>query len=253
MARIYTLILLFFIPLNSLFSQEERKIVRSGVKEYNNEKFAEAEVNFRKATDVKPGLFEAEYNIANSLYKQKKYEEAATEYDKLLQQNKDSKTRADLYHNLGNSQIMAQQFDKAIESYKNSLRLRPDDEDTRYNLSYALEKLKQQQQQQQDQNKDQDKKDKEKKDQEKQDQQDQKDKDQQDQKDKEQQNKENQDKNKQQDNQQKKEDESAAEPKISKEEAEQMLNAVQNQEKDVKEKMDKKKAVARPISSEKDW
>jgi Ca-activated chloride channel homolog len=240
-------ILTVFIMTNS-FGQNERKMVREGVKDYQNEKFTQAEVQFRKALDEKPGLYEAEYNIANSLYKQKKYEEAAKEYDKLLQKSDDPKKRADLYHNLGNSQLMAQQYEKGIEAYKNSLRIRPEDEDTRYNLAYALQKVKEQQQQQkddknkdkQDQNKDQNKKDQ----QDKQDKQDQKDK-----KDQDQQQNNPQDKKEDQNKQQ----QNNPDQRMSEKEAEQMLNAVQNQEKEVKEKADKKKAVARPLRSEKDW
>jgi len=245
MTRLILISILFFGPLQNSFCQVERKIVRTGVSDYKDGKFSEAEVNFRKATDEKPGLFEAEYDIANSLFKQKKFEEAANEYDKLLQKSNEPNKRADLYHNLGNSQLMAQQFDKSIESYKNSLRIRPNDEDTRYNLAYALENLKQQQQQQnQEQNKDDKNKDKDKKDNK-----DQQDKDKDQQKD---QNKDNKDQQKKED-EKNKEEQNPSEPKISKEEAEQMLNAVQNQEKDVKAKLDKKKAVARPVSAEKDW
>jgi len=243
MTRLILISILFFGPLQNSFCQVERKIVRTGVSDYKDGKFSEAEVNFRKATDEKPGLFEAEYDIANSLFKQKKFEEAANEYDKLLQKSNEPNKRADLYHNLGNSQLMAQQFDKSIESYKNSLRIRPNDEDTRYNLAYALENLKQQQQQQnQEQNKDDKNKDKDKKD----------NKDQQDKDQQKDQNKDNKDQQKKED-EKNKEEQNPSEPKISKEEAEQMLNAVQNQEKDVKAKLDKKKAVARPVSAEKDW
>jgi Ca-activated chloride channel homolog len=249
MTRLIFIILLFSIPLEKSFSQGERKLIREGVSIYKDEKYPEAEVKFRKALDEKPGLYEAEYDIANSLYKQKKYEEAATEYEKLIQKSNDPQKKADLYHNLGNSNIMTQQFDKGIEAYKNSLRIRPNDEDTRYNLAYALEKLKQQQQQQKDKDKQKQDKDKDK------------DKQDQDQKDKDQQNKEQQDKQKdQQQNQaqdkkeeQKKDQQTKPDENLNKQEVEQMLNAVQNQEKDTKDKVDRKKAVARPISNDKEW
>ncbi len=228
MIRISYIFLLVILPVLNTFGQKERKLVREGVKEYRNNNFPEAEVQFRKALDAKPGLFEADYNIANSLYNQKKYGEAAGEYEKLIQSNSNPKQRADLFHNLGNSHLMAQQYEKGIEAYKNSLRIRPEDEDTRYNLAYALEQLKQQQQQQQnDQNNDKEKQDQENKDQQ----------------------------NEQQDNKedQKKEQQDNQQQNLSKQEAEQMLNAIQNQEKEVKEKADKKKAVARPVGTEKDW
>jgi tetratricopeptide (TPR) repeat protein len=227
MMRYITLVFILVFSVTNTFAQKERKMVRDGFKEYQNDQFSEAEVNFRKALDAKPDLFEADYNIANSLYKQKKYEESATEYDKLIQENVDPAKRADLYHNLGNSHIMNQQFDKGIDAYKNALRIRPDDEDTRYNLAYAMQMMKQQQeqnQQQQEQN----------------------------------QQEQNQEEDKKQEQQQeqqdgKEEEQKTSDQQLSKEEAEQMLNAIQNLEKEVKEKLDKKKAVARPIPTEKDW
>ena len=230
MIRLMCIFLLLFFPLLNSSGQEERKMVREGVKDYHGNNYSEAEVQFRKALDEKPGLYEADYNIANSLYKQKKYGEAAAEYDRLIQETSESQHKADLYHNLGNSQIMAQEYKKGIDAYKNSLRIRPEDEDTRYNLAYALRMLKQQQQQQ-NQDKGQENKENDKQEENQQKQADQQDK--------------NED--------QKMEQQENQKQNISKQEAEQMLNAVENQEKEVKDKVDKKKAVARPISTEKDW
>ena len=226
MIRLINTVFLLIISSAVSFGQNERKLVREGVKDYAGNQHAEAEVNFRKALDAKPGLYEAEYDIANSLYKQKKYTESAAEFEKLIQKTEEPQKRADLYHNLGNSQLMAQQFEKGIEAYKNSLRIRPDDEDTRYNLAYALQKMKEQEKKQQEQ----DKKDQE-----------------QDKKEQE------QDKKEQEQDKQEQQKEQQQEQEISKEEMEQMLNAVQNQEKEVKDKADKKKAVARPAATEKDW
>jgi len=247
MIRLILILLVFMNPFTSLHGQKERKLVREGVKEYQNEKFSEAEVQFRKALDAKPGLYEADYNIANSLYKQKKFEEAANEYNKLIQRNNDPQQKADLYHNLGNSHLMAQKYQEGIEDYKNALRIRPEDEDTRYNLAYALAKMKEQQQQKNDQNKDNQNQDQDQKNSDQKE-----DQDQQDQKDKE---KEEQQQNMQKDKKgdQKEQQQNTPAEKINQQEAEQMLNAVQNQEKEVKEKVDKKKAVARPVRTEKDW
>ncbi len=239
MIRLINTVFLLIISLAVSFGQNERKLVREGVKDYAGNQHAEAEVNFRKALDAKPGLYEAEYDIANSLYKQKKYTESAAEFEKLIQKTEEPQKRADLYHNLGNSQLMAQQFEKGIEAYKNSLRIRPDDEDTRYNLAYALQKMKEKQQEQEKKEQEQEeKKQEQQKEEEKQ--QDQEEKKQEQQKEEE----------KQQEQQQQQE---GKEQEISKEEMEQMLNAVQNQEKEVKDKADKKKAVARPVATEKDW
>ena len=237
MIRLINTVFLLIISSAVSFGQNERKLVREGVKDYAGNQHAEAEVNFRKALDAKPGLYEAEYDIANSLYKQKKYTESAAEFEKLIQKTEEPQKRADLYHNLGNSQLMAQQFEKGIEAYKNSLRIRPDDEDTRYNLAYALQKMKEQEKKQQEQDKKDQEQDKKEQEQDK--------KEQEQDKKEQEQDKQEQQKEQQQEQQQ--------EQEISKEEMEQMLNAVQNQEKEVKDKADKKKAVARPAATEKDW
>lgn len=213
--------------------QNERKFIREGVDLYNDSLYENAEINFRKALDLKPELLEGQYNVAGSLYKQKKYPEAASEYARLLESEKNKGIKADLLHNLGNTYFMNQELDKSIEAYKNALRLRPDDEDTRYNLAYALA-MKQQQQQQQQQEQDQ-KEDEEKE--------------------------QKEDENKKDGNNQKldqnKSDEKSSEEQKSKElnqqEVEQMLNAIEELEKETKEKVDLKKAVEKPIRTEKDW
>ena len=241
MKKIFAISLVLIFPLAGIFGQKERKLVREGVEKYQESQYSDAEVNFRKALDAKPSLYEGEYNIANTLYKQKKYEEAANEYENLIQSTNDPKKKADLLHNLGNSRLMAQQYDKGIDAYKNALRLRPEDDDTRYNLAYALAKMQEQQQQQKnDQNKDQ--------------KQDQKNEDQQNKQDQEksQQNQQQNQQNEQKEDQKKDQQEQPGQ-KLNQQEVEQMLNAVQNQEKEVKEKVDKKNAVARPVRTEKDW
>jgi Ca-activated chloride channel homolog len=249
MKRLINLLILLSVSALLTYGQEERKLVREGVKEYRKDNYTGAEVKYRKALDARPGLYEAEYDIANSLYKQNKFKEAAAEYDKLLQDNKNPSQRADLYHNLGNSFLNTQEYDKSVEAYKNSLRIRPDDEDTRYNLAYALQKIKEQQQQKQNQDQNNKDQDKNKQDQDK----DRQKQDQQEQKNKEQQQQQQQQKEQQQPKDQKEGQQAEKKPDLSKQEMEQMLNAVQNSEKDVKEKLDKKKAVAKPARTDKDW
>ena len=219
------------------WGQNERKVIRQGLRAYNDGEFSEAEVQFRKAEDINQESFEAEFNTGTALYGQEKYEETAKQYESLVEQSQDAarndpENLAHIWHNMGNSLLEAQQYAPSIEAYKNSLRLKPDDYDTKYNLAYAKQKLKEQQQQNQDQDQDQDGENEQKDQQDRQEQQDQKD----------QQN---------QDDQQQKQQPSPRE--ISKEDAERMLQAIQQQEKDVKEKVDKKKAAASKVKTEKDW
>jgi len=243
----------------SVFAQNDRKVNRQGVKAYEDGNYSEAEVQFRKAGDLNQESFEADFNTGTAMYGQEKFEETVKQYEGLVEHSEDPKTRASVWHNIGNSYLEAGQYAPSIEAYKNSLRNNPADNDTKYNLAYAKQKLEEQKQQEKDQDKqDQDKKDQDKKDQDKKDQdkkdQDKKDQDKQDQ-DKQDQDKQDQDKQNQdqQDQDQQDQDQQAQPLQISKEDAERMLSAIQQQEKDVKDKVDKKKAAIAKVKTEKDW
>ncbi len=225
-------------------------MIRQGVKSYQEGDFSEAEVQFRKAQDLNLESFEADFNTGTALYGQEKYEETVKQYEKLVEESTDPETTASIWHNIGNSLLEAQQYEPSIEAYKSSLRNNPGDIDTKYNLAYAKRKLKEQQQQQQD---NQDQQDQDQQDNENEDQQEKEDQDQQDKENQDQQEKEDQD---QQDKENQDQDQQDQQPKpqeISKEDAERILNAIQQQEKDVKEKVDKKKAAAAKVKTEKDW
>lgn len=239
-------------------AQTERKFIREGNELFEKQDFEKAEVEYRKASDKKSESFEAVFNMADALYKQKKYEEALQQFTTLAKQETNKERLGEIYHNLGNTLLAMQKTEESIEAYKESLRNRPDSEATKYNLEFARHKQQQDQQQEQnkdqnqdqnqDQNKDQDKN--QNKDQQ-QDQQDQNKKDQ-DKENQEQQNKDqqNQDKKDQQGQQQEQPS------KISKEDAERLLEALQNDEKKVQEKVQKQKVQeqkARKMKIEKDW
>jgi len=259
--NIATLMLLLSL---SAFAQNDRKVIRQGVKAYQDGDYSEAEVQFRKAGDLNQESFEAEFNTGTAMYGQEKFEETVKQYEGLVEQSEDPETLASVWHNIGNSYLEAGQYAPSIEAYKNSLRNNPTDSDTKYNLAYAKQKLEEQQQQEQNQdkeNQDKENQDKENQDKENQDKENQ-DKENQDQKnqdqknqDQENQDKENQDqKNQDQENQDQENQDQQAQPlQISKEDAERMLSAIQQQEKDVKEKVDKKKAAAAKVKTEKDW
>ncbi len=160
--------LLMLITL-SVFAQNDRKVIRQGVKAYEDGNYSEAEVQFRKAGDLNQKSFEAEFNTGAAMYGQEKYEETVEQYEGLVEHSEDPNTRASVWHNIGNSYLEAGQYAQSIEAYKNSLRNNPSDNDTKYNLAYAKQKLEEQQQQ--EQNQDQENQDQENQDQENQDQQ----------------------------------------------------------------------------------
>ncbi|MCK5135481.1 MAG: tetratricopeptide repeat protein [Bacteroidales bacterium] len=245
------LVCLFSLFTLALYGQNDRKAIRQGVQAYEDGDFSEAEVQFRKAGDLNQESFEAEFNTGAAMYGQEKYEETLKQYETLVDRTGDPKTLAHVWHNIGNSLLEAQQYEQSIEAYKNSLRLNPSDADTKYNLAYAKQKLQEQQQQQQQQNQDQNK--------DQQDQDQDQDQDQQQQEQDQDQQQQEQDQEQEQDQQQQEQDQDqqqqqqAKPQEISREDAERMLNAIQQQEKDVKDKVDKKKAAAAKVKTEKDW
>jgi tetratricopeptide (TPR) repeat protein len=224
-------------------AQNARGYVREGNKLYKEKRFKDADSLFRKGMETDTSSFKSVFNLGDALYQQGKYEEAANYFNGIAQKNPDKLLKAHAYHNMGNCYLSAKKYQESVDAYKNSLRLNPTDEDTRYNLAYALKKLKKEQQQQQ-QKKDQDQKnDKDKKnDQDK-------DKDKKKDENKDKQDKDKQDKNDQQNKQQQQQQQQ----QMSKEDAQRMLDALNNDEKKVQDKLKKKNAKGVKVQVQKDW
>ena len=122
-----------------------RDLVREGNRQYKAEKAVDAETSYRRALDVDDKSDLATFNLGNALYRQQKYEEAGREFEKAASGTTDKMGKARAYHNLGNAYLQQQKLKEGIEAYKQALRNNPNDADTKYNLSYALNMLKQQQ------------------------------------------------------------------------------------------------------------
>lgn len=231
---------------NSFAQGDERKLIREGNKLYKEKKYSDAEVKYKKALELNKNSVPGNYNLGDAYYKQQKFDEASQQYQSLFS-NKDlsEDQKAKAFHNLGNSMLEAKKYPESIEAFKNSLKLKPKDNDTRYNLAYAQSMLQQQQKQQQQQNKNDKDKNKQNKDQQNKDQQNK------DQKNKQDQNKEQQTKDQQK--QDKDQQKQAGEKKqnISKEDAEKILQALNNDEKNTQKKLIKKESTR--IQIEKTW
>lgn len=224
------LLMLTFLPA-VLQAQEDKKYIKEGNELFENKKYPEAAKSYQQALKKSKDSYKATFNLGDAYYKQGKFEDAAQQFQALTHRATSKDTLSKAYHNLGNALLQSKKYEESINAYKNALKSNPADEDTRYNLAYAQQMLKQQQQQQQ-QNKDKDKKDKDKKD---------KDKKEQDKKDKEDKKKEEKKKQKQQQPDQ-----------ISKEDAQRLLDALQNDEKNVQNKAKKGKQGIK-VKIEKDW
>ena len=250
MNRKYILILFLFVWAVASQAQNERKFIRQGNKYFEEAmkdtsridtvQFNKAEIEYLKALEKKPDDSKWNFNRADALYKQKKFDESVEKFKEIADKttNKIEKSRA--LHNLGNSFLMKNKLDESIAAYKDALRSNPKDLETKYNLLYAMNMKKKQQDQKKkddknkDKNKDKDKdKDKDKN------------KDQKKDQDKKNQDQQNKDQNKQQQQQQN---------KISKQDAEQMLQALENNEKKIQDKVKKVQALkAESRKVDKDW
>lgn len=207
-------------------AQTDRQLIRQGNKQFRLGNAAEAEVSYRKAVEKNQRNPQANYNLGNALMQQRKDSLATAQLEKAAKLETNPLRRALAYHNIGVICQQHQMFSEAIEAYKEALRNNPTDDETRYNLE-----LCKRQQKQQEQNQNQDNKDKK------------------DNKDKQDQKKDEQKKDEQKQNQEKQQDNQ----QMSKENAEQLLNAAMQEEKNTQERM--KKAMQQPQkrSLEKNW
>ena len=242
------IIIIFMLSLMAfnLSAQSEKKMVREGNSQFEDGSFSDAEIEYRKALDKKPGYYKGTFNLGDAMYEQENFEESGKLFSEVAEGVHPDEIKASAWYNLGNSLMKEQKYKESIEAYKNSLRLKPDDQHAKYNLAYAQKKLKDQQQQEQKQDKNKDKKDQDKKDQEKdkKNQDKNKDKDKQDQdKDKKDQDKKDQNQDKK-DEQQKDKDQQPQPQQISKEDAQRMLEALKNDEKKTLQELQKQKAKA---------
>lgn len=245
-------ILYIVLLLNSvlLFGQEKDKNLYNGNQSFKEKKYADAEADFRVTESKKsPKKATAGYNLGNSVYRQNQQGEAQIKYIQALEHAKTKEEKHRIYHNLGNTFMLDKNYEAAAEAYKNALRSNPNDEETRYNYALAKRKKKDnpppkdnkkdnkggggQDKKPQPENNKNDKGN----------------------------DKKDQDKNKGED---KKEDKGDGEKKEDKNEnpkpsgadkqrIDNILDAVNNAEKKVQDKVNAKKVKARPVSNEKDW
>jgi Ca-activated chloride channel family protein len=227
------------------YSQVDRKYVRKGNGDYKEGEYQQAEVEYRKALEKNPESYKADFNLGNALYKQKQYDAAAAKYAGLAEKENDRQKLNLYYYNLGNTMYEKQKYQESIDAYKNALRNTPGDLDAKHNLQLALKMLHEQQQQQQ-QNKDDQQQNKDQQDKDKNGNNDQQNKDQQNQ---DQQNKDQQ----QNQNSQSADQPQKAKGQISPEDAERILQALENEEKDVMKRVQERKERAQKVQVDKNW
>ena len=208
-------------------AQTDRQYIREGNKQFRVGQYDKAEVSYRKAVEKNPKNPQAAYNLGNALMAQKKDSAAVQQFEQATRIETNPLRKAAAYHNMGVICQTHKMYGEAIEAYKNALRLNPNDDETRYNL-VLCKKQKQKQDKNQQQN--QDKKDDQKKNDQKKD----------DQKD--------QNKDKKDDKQQQQQ-----KPQMSKDNAEQLLNAAIQNEKMTQDKMKKQQQQPQRRNVLKNW
>ena len=222
-----TLLLLFVAFTAS--AQTDRQYIREGNKQFRMGDYAKAEVSYRKAVEKNPKNPQAVYNLGNALMAQKKDSAAVQQFEQSAQIETNPMRKSAAYHNMGVICQTHKMYDEAIEAYKNALRNNPNDNETRYNLvlcKHLKKKQDQKQQQNQQNNDDKNKNDDKKKDDQKDQQKDKKD-------------------DKQQQQQQK--------PQMSKDNAEQLLNAAIQNEKMTQDKMKQQQQKPQRRNVLKNW
>ncbi|MFA7228805.1 MAG: tetratricopeptide repeat protein [Melioribacteraceae bacterium] len=227
---IFLLIVIAFAAAPEICAQSRRELNNDGVDLYKSKNYTDAEVKFKKSLEKDPEMFQGHFNLGDAYYKQGRFDEAIQSYKNSLQFTDDKSIHSRIYHNIGNSLLKQQKYQESIGAYKNALKNNPDDLETKYNLSYALNMMKQDQQKQnkKEQNKDKNQ-DKQKDQQQNQDQ-------------------NNQDQEKKQNQQQQQQQQKN---QISKEEAQRILEALKNNETDTQKKL--RKVKGKPVATDKDW
>lgn len=240
------ILILALVSAVTVSAQTDRKEVRAGNKAFRKGDFRKSEIDYRKAVLKDSLSVAAQYNLASSLYRQDDYEgaqKALSSIAETVSAVETVGTKADFYFNQGDVALAQKDYASAVKSFRQSLLLRPDDMDAKENYIYAKEMLRQSQDNQsQDNQGGQDGDNSQNQD------------DQNNQDNNQQQNNDNQQQNNQ--NQQNPQDQNnaAAEGNISRQQARQMLNAIQAKEKETQDKVKKEKAeMLKSRQKEKNW
>ena len=226
--------------------------MRRGNRDFKKENYREADIDYRKALVKDSTSVAANYNLANTLYRQGDMEQARKMLDRVKETAPATEAAADYYYNLGDVAIAQQDWQTAVDALEQSLLRNPGDLQAKENYIYARKKLQEQQNQQDQQQNNQDQNDQNQNSQNNQDGQNQEQK--QEQKEDDRNDLDNQNKNQNNQDQQEPQQSPEEQPKISPQAAQQMLQAIQAKEKETQDKVKKEKAAAlKARQKDKNW
>lgn len=241
----------------------ERGLVRKGNRQFSNQRYEQSADSYQQALVYDSTSFAAKYNLGNAMFRTERYDRAEQLLTATAADSLQSVTdRAEAYFNLGNAQFAQQKLQEALQSYRRSLTLNPDDMEAKYNYAYTKKLLEQQQNQNQNQNQDQNQDQNNQNDQnqdnqnqgQNQDNQNDQNQDQQN-NNQNQDNKDNQNNQNNPNNQDDKQNQQGQQPPrsgMSEQQQQQLLNAIQAQEDKTQEKLDEK-AKGVIIKGRKNW
>jgi Ca-activated chloride channel family protein len=215
------LIIYCLLPVASI-AQNEKALIKKGNDAYEKQEYENAITNYKQATEKTPTNSTAQYNLGNALYKNKKTDEAVQAYDNALANAESKEDKSRLFYNKGVVLQNNNKLPECIDAYKKALKLNPQDEDARLNLQKALQQQKQEEQKKDNKEQKKPKEDKKQKEKEK---------------------RKEEEQNKQ----------SKPQPsKLTKQDAEEKLKALLQQEKNLQDKL-RKVNTATSSKPEKDW
>ena len=250
--------------------QESRNMTWEANRDLKEDRFVSAEAKYRRAISKSGGNAAAPYNLGNALYQKENFNEAFGRFKEAGETAGDKSEKHRAFHNMGNVFMKNKDYGKAVEAYKEALRNDPSDEETRYNLALAKEMLKKEQNENQN-NEDKENQDKQDQNQDQQNQGDKENEDKQQQNQDQQQDKgdqgdQQQEENKEGEGDEKQEQQQQPEPgeeedprrqarpnQLSPQQIQNLLEAMQNEERKVQEKLDAQKVKGAPTKSKKDW
>ena len=234
-------IIVILITTFSFAQEKDKALQKSNDYVYDgnilvDEDFVAAEKEYRKAISEKPSNTSGTYNLGNAYYKTGLYSEALQRHIETAKLATTKIEKHQAYHNIGNALMQQKQCKEAVEAFKNALRNDPTDEETRYNLVIAKECAEQQG----GGGGDDDKEDEDKKDSD-------------DKEDKDGKPKDEKGDKKDEDPKNKKKKQQPERGKLSPQQVKNLLEAINNQEKKVQEKINAKKVKGEKVKTEKDW
>lgn len=243
-----------------MFAQVDRHDVRAGNRKFKKEDWREADISYRKALVKDSTSVAANYNLANTAYRQKNYDEAGKLLDRIKDSAPASSHVSDYWFNAGDVALAKKDYQAAVNAFKSALLANPSDLEAKENYIYAKKKLEDQQnngggQNDQNQNQDQNQNNQDNKDQQNDQQNDQNQQNKQDNKDQDKGQNQNNSQNQNNNQGQNQNGQSGQQPvKISPQQAQQMLKAIQAKEKETQDKVNREKAEAlKSRQKEKNW